>query len=86
MERKMPNPETYRPLLGAEVNTALLQLVEHRNAQALQPLGVNEYLRKMIAHWWNQEFPGVPFPAQTKPYQKGIDFEIVQSEEIVQSA
>jgi hypothetical protein len=84
--KKFPNPETYRPLLGKEVNQALFRLVESRNSKALAPLAVNEYLRKMIEHWWSQEFPDVPFPMQTKPYQKGLDFEIVQSEEIVQSA
>lgn len=82
---KLYNPETYRPLLGKEVNVCLFRLVEKRNRQALNPLGANEYLRKMIEHWWNQEFPGEPFP-ETKPYQKDIDFEIVQSDKIVQSA
>ena len=65
-----PNAETYRPLLGEAVNVALFRLVMKRNTDALIPLGVNEYLRKMIKHWWNQEFPGEPFPSKVKPYYK----------------
>ena len=76
----IPNPKTYRPLLGKETNLALFELVRSQNEQALTPLGVNDYLRKMIRHWWEREFPGVPYPAKVKPYYYDLDF--VQSDEM----
>ena len=68
-----PNPETYRPWLGAAVNTALIELARHKNADALDALSVSDWLEKMVRHWWENEFPGKPFPA-TKRYDKDIDF------------
>lgn len=72
--RHTPNPETYRPWLGEDVNKALFQLVAHKNAQALTPLGVNEYLKKMVSHWWKNEFPNDEFPAETKLFLYDLDF------------
>ena len=77
MTKTSPNPETYRPLLGKEANLALFKLVAQKNKVALSPLGVNIYLRKMIAHWWVQEFPDEECPIKTKPYNQDLD--IVQS-------
>jgi len=74
---KTPNPKNYRPLLGEDANRALFRLVEHRNERALNPLGVNEYIRKMISHWYSQEFPDEECPIQTKTYYQDLD--IVQS-------
>ena len=73
----IPNPESYRPLLGKETNQALFRLVQHRNQKAIMQLSVNDYLRKMIAHWYSQEFPDEKFPIELKPYIE--DIEIVQS-------
>ena len=52
-----PNPETYRPWLGVEVNKALIRLTMKKNAGALSPLSVSDLIEKMVAHWWTREFP-----------------------------
>jgi hypothetical protein len=70
-----PNPETYRPWLGKAVNTALIELARHKNADALDALSVSDWLEKIVRHWWENEFPGKPFPASSpKRYDKDIDF------------
>lgn len=74
MNTHYPNPQTYRPLLGVSVNKAVILLAQKRNSTALQTLSVNEYLRKMIKHWWEQEFPDIPFPGVVKPYVEDLDF------------
>ena len=73
-DKKYPNPETYRPWLGVACNVALIKLARKKNADALTPLSVSDYLEKMTAHWWEQEFPGVPFPGDPKQYFKDLDF------------
>lgn len=69
-----PNPETYRPWLGANVNSALVELAKHENVDALDSLSVSDYLEKMIAAWWVKEFPEIPVPFKTKRYDKDLDF------------
>ena len=69
-----PNANTYRPWLGEPVNQALIQLVMKKNSEALMSLSVSDYLEKMIAHWWRNEFPGVPVPFETKPFHEDLDF------------
>ncbi len=69
----IPKADTYRPLLGDGVNRALFQLVEKKNRDALIPLSVNEWLRKMIAHWWSGEFPDREFPVELKRYYEDMD-------------
>ncbi len=73
MASHYPNPDTYRPWLGVTVNRALIRLAEHRNSIALSPLSVSDYLEKMIARWWSNEFPGEPTPFQAKPYYEDFD-------------
>lgn len=68
----IPNPETYRPWLGEEVNRALFILVEYRNGKALYFLSVTDYLIKNIAHWWMQEFPDVPVPFEVERYDEDL--------------
>ena len=79
MDKHYPNPETYRAYLGKAVNQALIQLVIHKNKDALTRLSVSDYLEKMIAHWWRKEFPDTPVPFTTKRYVEDLD--IVQSTE-----
>lgn len=79
MDQHYPNPQTYRPWLGLDVNRALIRLAAHKNSEALSPLSVSDYLEKMIARWWSNEFPGEPVPFETKRYDKDLDF--VQSTE-----
>jgi hypothetical protein len=69
-----PNPETYRPWLGIEVNVAIIRLAQHKNADAFDALSVSDYLEKMILHWWRQEFPDQPLPFKSKRYEKDLDF------------
>lgn len=69
-----PNPETYRAWLGANVNIALIRLAMKKNEKALKPLSPSDYLEKMIAHWWKQEFPREPLPFETKRYDEDLDF------------
>lgn len=74
-EKHYPKPDSYRPWLGTSVNAALIELAVHKNAAALCELSVSDYLEKMIAHWWQQEFPDKPVPFETKRY----DLDFVQS-------
>lgn len=60
--------------LGEEVNKALFTLVANKNSNALKELSVTEYVEKMIAHWWKQEFPDVPVPFNVKRYDADLDF------------
>ena len=69
-----PNPNNYRMWLGEEVNKALFTLVANKNSNALKELSVTEYVEKMIAHWWKQEFPDVPVPFNVKRYDADLDF------------
>ena len=69
-----PNPNNYRMWLGEEVNKALFDIVAKKNANAIKELSVTEYVEKMIAHWWKQEFPGIPVPFETKRYDEDLDF------------
>lgn len=69
-----PNIATYRPYLGRRVNEALVELVKHKNATALVELSVTDYLEKMIAHWWMNEFPDKPVPHETKAFHEDLDF------------
>lgn len=68
-----PNPQTYRPWLGEDVNKALFRLMEHRNGTALSPLSASDYIEKMVAKWWTNEFPDEPVPFKTKPYYEDLD-------------
>lgn len=68
-----PNPDTYRPWLGKEVNRALFILVRHRNSKALSSLSVSDYIEKMVASWWKNEFPDVPVPFQCSRYYDDLD-------------
>lgn len=74
MTQHYPNPWSYRIWLGEEANKALITLAEKKNSKALKPLSVQAYVLKMIAHWWQQEFPGVPVPFDTKRYDDDLDF------------
>lgn len=74
MASHTPNPETYRAWLGVEVNKALFELVLHRNSKCLSPLSVTDYLEKMIASWWRNEFPDRDVPFKAKPYYEDLDF------------
>lgn len=74
MTTHYPNPSTYRPWLGGKVNEALIRIVMKKNETALKSLSVSDYLEKMIAHWWAQEFPGVPVPFPVKRYDEDLDF------------
>lgn len=69
----VPNPKSYRPWLGEEINRALFTLVEHRNSKALVELSVTDYLEKMIVHWWKSEFPYREVPFKVKPYFEDFD-------------
>lgn len=68
-----PNPRTYRPWLGEEVNRALFILVQHKNDEALVELSVSDYLEKMILHWWKNEFPNDIPPFKVRPYYQDLD-------------
>jgi len=57
-----------------KVNMALIRLAQKRNAVALSPLSVSDYLEKMIACWWKNEFPDEPCPFETKAYYEDFDF------------
>ena len=70
----IPNPDSWRPDLGKGVTIAIIKLVAKKNKVALKPLSHVAYLRKMVAHWWEQEFPGKPFPAETENYYEDLDF------------
>lgn len=72
-----PNTSTYRPYLGKKINEALIELARHKNTTALVELSVTDYLEKMIAHWWKNEFPDRPVPFETKAFHE--DFDFVQS-------
>lgn len=74
MASHIPNSQTYRPWLGEKVNQALFRLAEHKNETALVPLSVSDYLEKMIAHWWINEFPNEPIPFEVKAYFEDLDF------------
>ena len=74
MDTHYPNPATYRPWLGVKVNEALVQLAMRKNADALDSLSVSDYLEKLIAHWWSNEFPDEPCPFQPKAYYLDLDF------------
>jgi len=74
-----PNPETYRPWLGVVVNSALIRLAIKENSEAMRPLGVSDYLEKMIAHWWANEFPDEPPPFITKRYDEDILYNPLKS-------
>ena len=52
MHRKQPNPETWRPWLGEDVNRAFFELADEMNRQGMRELEYPAYMRKMIAHWW----------------------------------
>lgn len=67
-----PNPETYRPWLGVDVNSAMIRIAIKKNSNALQPLSVSDYLEKMIAHWWQNEFPSEPLPFRVKRYDEDL--------------
>lgn len=69
-----PNPQTYRPWLGQDVNLALFELTQHKNNIAMSDLSASDYLEKMIAHWWKQEFPERPVPFQCKRFDEDLDF------------
>jgi hypothetical protein len=73
MHRKRPNPDTWRPKLNRDINAAFFELVERRNKIALQQIGYNEWLVKMIYHWWKNEFPDRPFPAKVKEWIEDFD-------------
>lgn len=77
MTTHYPNPSTYRPWLGGKVNEALIRIVMKKNETALKSLSVSDYLEKMIAYWWEKEFPSIPVPFKTKRFDK--DLNIVQS-------
>ena len=70
----IPNPSTYRAYLGEEVNLALFELAQHKNKDAFIELSVTDYLEKMIAHWWKNEFPDRPVPFETKEFYEDLDF------------
>ncbi len=53
---------------------ALIEISIHRNSKALAPLSVSDYLEKMIAHWWRQEFPDQPVPFETKRFDNDLEF------------
>ena len=69
----IPNHKTYRPWLGEEVNKALFILVDYRNSRALSPLSVSDYIEKMVASWWKNEFPDKPPPFQCRRYDEDLD-------------
>lgn len=72
--RTYPDPKVYRPWLGVACNIALIRLAQKKNEDALVSLSTSDYLEKMIAHWWKNEFPGEPFPGSPKDYFKDLDF------------
>ena len=74
MDKHSPNPDTYRPWLGVEVNNALIRLTIHKNKSALSELSASDYLEKMVAHWWKKEFPDEPVPFKTKAFYEDLDF------------
>jgi len=62
---KLPNPQTWRPEIGPDYVTALILICEKRNADALKPIGILDWLRKMIRHWWKSTFPTTAFPGDS---------------------
>lgn len=74
-----PNPETYRPWLGVDVNMALIRLAMKKNSGALSPLSVSDFIEKMVAHWWKKEFPNEPVPFQTKRYDEDVLYNPLKS-------
>lgn len=69
-----PNPETYRMWLGKDVNLALIKLAKKRNGEAMAELSITDYIEKMVANWWKNEFPDSPVPFKTKRYDNDLDF------------
>ena len=53
---------------------ALIKLSEKRNSTAMRQISVADYIEKMTAHWWMQEFPDFPVPFETKRWDEDLDF------------
>ena len=82
MHRRIPNPKTWRPWLGEDVNQAFFELADEMNRRGMTELEYPEYMRKMIRQWWEQVFPDMDFPADVKEYYYDLDLDC----QIVQSA
>jgi len=59
------NPRSWRPPLGYWYIIAVLEIVKHINAGALEPISPLDYIRKLIARGWAAAFPDKPFPGDT---------------------
>jgi len=75
MDKHIPNPKSWRPPLGYYYVVALIKLAEKRNASAMVKIGALDWLRKMIRHWWGNDFPGEIFPGDVSEPRYYIDLD-----------